>query len=114
MHQYLKEHNPEIDRYTDEMMYEMVEDYIAAETAAIEEERKRKRGKLSTRTQISVTDKSLFESNAGLDVPDLTDKINLIKFLGWDGQMQTIQGIKTKNMISKLITMSNETKTMTN
>jgi hypothetical protein len=90
MHQYLIEHNPELDQYTEEMMHDMVEDYLKVEDAKFEEEKLRKRGKLSTKSQMALTDRSLYEGSAGLEVPDLTDKMNLTKFLTWNGEKETI------------------------
>jgi hypothetical protein len=107
MHNYLVENHSDVERFTDEMMHEMVQDWLKAEDAKFEEEKARKRGKLSLKSQVAVTDRSLYEGTMGLEVPDLTDKLNLSKFLSWNTEMETVQGIKTKNMMSSKLNMGN-------
>ncbi|KAL0477173.1 tma16 [Acrasis kona] len=87
--------------FTDEMMEEMLQAYLKYVDEKLAEEKKKRRGAVTTKSELDTTERDLYESAHGIDIVDLTDKRNCTEFFTWDGEPAGVPGFKVRNYKSK-------------
>ena len=83
-----------------EEIHEMIELFLQQRKQKVEEKFAKRRAKLALKLQVVVQERQDYEKGGGLKAPDLSDKDTYAKFVLWDGQANTLAGIKMKHFKS--------------